>query len=122
MDEKRVYPRIRSDWQLFLAAEGVRKPIGYVRDISLSGALLDFNEDYVLEPGKHRFSLKLRNKQLKPSELVITGLKEWERKEKTEIFLGLLLDEMEKAKRTSLIHFLSRSDKLRVQAFLMEDE
>ena len=56
--------------------------VGYVKDISLTGASLHFVKEYGLEPGKHRFTLKLTNSQLDPSELTISGLKEWERREK----------------------------------------
>jgi hypothetical protein len=118
--EKRAYPRIQSDWRLFLAVGGLQKPIGYVKDISLTGALLFFTEEYELDPDKHRFTLKFKNPQLDPSELVISGLKEWEKREKNEIFLGITLEKLEKEKRTVFIHFLSRSDKLQAQAFLLE--
>jgi hypothetical protein len=120
MKNKRVYPRIRSDWELFLSAEGENKPIGHVRDISLSGALLEFSENYALEPGKHKFSLKIINKQLHPPELVIVGLKEWEITKGNEVYLGIVLDRMEIGLKSSLMRFLSRSDKLQVQAYLIE--
>ena len=120
MKEKRVYPRIKSDWQLFLATGETQKPIEYVRDISLSGASLFFSEDYELDPSKHRFTLQLKNRQLEPSELIISGLKEWETREKNEVFLGITIEKLEKEKKTTLLHFLSRSDKLEAQAFLLE--
>jgi len=91
-----------------------------VRDISLSGALLHFSEEYELDPERHLFTLKLRNPQIKPPELVISGLKEWEKRQKNEVFLGIVLEKLEKEKRKTLLHFLSRSDKLQAQAFLLE--
>ena len=120
MTEKKEYPRIRSDWSLFLSTGEDHRKIGYVRDISLSGALLVFSEDYSLDHSKHRFSLKLMNEQLDPPELEIGGLKEWEKREENEIFLEMRLDELEKEQKRSFIQFLSRSDRLEIQVYLME--
>ncbi len=120
MSEERIYPRIRSEWKLFLSTEGGNKQIGYIIDISLTGVLLFLSEDYKIELGKHRFTLKLENKQLSPSELTISGLKEWDKKGKNAFFLAIKLDKLDKDKRTAFIHFLSRSDKLHAQAFLLE--
>ena len=39
-EDKRVYPRIDSEWPLFLEREGARRQIGRVKNISLSGAHL----------------------------------------------------------------------------------
>ena len=118
--EKRAYPRIQPDWPLYLSDKDTRRSIGYVRDISLSGALLFFSEEYELEPGKHRFTLKLKNDQLEPPELEIKGLKEWETRDKNEIFVGIALDDLKREKRSPLMHYLSRSDSIQVQAFLIE--
>ena len=122
MAEERIYPRVRSEWKLLLTTEGKTKQIGYVIDVSLTGVLLFLSEDYKIELGKHRFTLKLENKQLSPSELTISGLKEWDKKGKNAFFLAIKLDKLDKDKRTTFIRFLSRSDKLHVQAFLLEKE
>jgi hypothetical protein len=121
MEERRVYPRIDSDWALYLGNTEKHRKIGHVKNISLSGVLIFFSEDYTLDPDRHRFSLILRNAHIKPSELTITGLKEWTHTGKTEIMLGLVLDALEKDKRSDFVRFLSRSDRLEVQAFLVED-
>ena len=121
MSESRVYPRIESDWKLFQESAGQKREVGYVKDISLSGASLHFIKEQDLEPGKHRFTLKLTNNQLDPSELTITGLKEWERREKNEVFLGITIERLDRDKRSTFIRFLSRSDKLRAEAILLED-
>jgi len=121
MAEERIYPRVKSEWKLLLTTDGENKQIGYVIDISLTGVLLFLYEDYKIELGKHRFTLKLENKQLSPSELTISGLKEWNKKGKNAFFLAIKLDKLDKVKRTAFIHFLSRSDKLHVQVFLLEN-
>ncbi len=121
MSENRVYPRIESDWKLYLESPKGKREVGYVKDISLSGASLQFAKEYGLEPGKHRFTLKLTNSQLEPTELIISGLKEWERREQNEIFLGITLDRLDREKRSSFVRFLSRSDKLQAEAILLED-
>jgi len=121
MSENRVYPRIQSDWKMYLESPEGKREIGYVKDISLSGASLQFVKEYGLESGKHRFTLKLTNRQLKPSELIISGLKEWERTEQNEVFLGIALDRLDREKRSSFVRFLSRSDKLQAEAILLED-
>jgi hypothetical protein len=121
MSEKRVYPRIHSDWKLYLESPEGKREVGFVKDISLSGASLQFVKEYGLEPGKHRFTLKLTNSQLEPAELIISGLKEWERREKNEVFLGISIDKLEREKRSSFVRFLSRSDKLQAEAILLED-
>lgn len=121
MSENRVYPRIQSDWKLFLESSKGKREIGYVKDISLTGASLQFVKEYGLEPGKHRFTLKLTNSQLEPTELIISGLKEWERREQNEIFLGIAIDRLDREKRSSFVRFLSRSDKLQAEAILLED-
>ena len=122
MTEKRIYPRIISYWPLFLATEKGQKRIGYIKNISLSGALLFFSEDYELETGRHKFSLKLKNQQLKPEELTLTGLKEWVATKKNEVHLALALEELEREKRSVFVRFLSRSDKLHIEAVLLEIE
>ena len=121
MSENRVYPRIESDWKLFLESAGEKREVGYVKDISLTGASLHFVKEHGLEPGKHRFTLKLTNSQLDPSELTISGLKEWERREKNEVFLGIMIDRLDREKRSTFVRFLSRSDKLQAEAILLED-
>ena len=121
MSENRVYPRIQSDWKLYLESREGKREIGYVKDISLSGASLHFTTEYGLEPGKHRFTVKLTNSQLEPTELTISGLKEWERREKNEVFLGITLDRLDREKRSVFVRFLSRSDKLHAEAFLLEE-
>jgi len=121
MAEERIYPRVKSEWKLLLTTDGENKQIGYVLNISLTGVLLFLYEDYKIELGKHRFTLKLENKQLSPSELTISGLKEWNKKGKNAFFLAIKLDKLDKVKRTAFIHFLSRSDKLHVQVFLLEN-
>ena len=82
MIEKRIHPRIDSDWPLFFITDEGQKRIGYVKNISLSGASLIFAKEYSLIPEKHNFTLKLRNPQLEPSELSIAGLKEWTKNRK----------------------------------------
>ncbi len=121
MSESRVYPRIQSDWKLYLEGPEGKREVGYVKDISLSGASLQFVKEYNLEPGKHRFSLKLTNSQLEPTELIISGLKEWERKEQNEVFLGIIIDRLDRKKRSRFVQFLSRSDKLEAEAILLEE-
>lgn len=122
MAENRVYPRIDSDWPLFTTIAAVKKQIGYVKNISLSGALLFFSEEYKLESERHKFTMRLINPQLHPSELTLTGLKEWTVVTENEILLGLMLKELKKAEKTSFIHFLSRSDKLQVEVILLEKD
>lgn len=121
MSESRVYPRIESDWKLFLESPEGKREVGYVKDISLTGASLHFVKEHGLEPGKHRFTLKLTNSQLDPSELIISGLKEWERRENNEVFLGIMIERLDREKRTNFVRFLSRSDKLQAEAILLED-
>ena len=121
MSENRVYPRIQSDWKLYLERPEGKQEVGYVKDISLTGASLHFTTENGLQPWKHRFTLKLTNSQLEPKELIITGLKEWERREKNEFFLGIMIDRLERDKRSSFVRFLSRSDKLQAEAILLED-
>jgi hypothetical protein len=121
MSEDRVYPRIQSDWKLYLETPEGKREVGYVKDISLSGASLHFTKEYGLVPGKHRFTLKLTNSQLDPSELIISGLKEWERREENEVFLGIAIDRLERDKRSTFVRFLSRSDKLQAEAIILED-
>jgi hypothetical protein len=121
MLENRVYPRIQSDWKLYLERPEGKLEVGYVKDISLSGTSLHFVKEYGLVPGKHRFTLKLSNSQLDPSELTITGLKEWERREENEVFVGIAIEKLEREKRAAFVRFLSRSDKLQAEAILLED-
>lgn len=122
MDNRRVYPRIQSDWKLLLETDEGTKEIGYVTDISLSGASLRFTSEYELDEERHRFTLTLRNRQLEPDELVISGLKEWEKPGKNEVFLGIALDGLDREKRSAFVRFLSRSDKLEAEAILLARE
>lgn len=119
-EDKRVYPRIDSEWPLFLERGGARRQIGRVRNISLSGAHLLFTEGYVLNEDRAVVTLKLVNTQIDPAELIISGLREWKEAGKDEVQVGLILNEMEKAARSQLVRFLSRSDKLHVEAILLE--
>ena len=90
--QKRVFPRIKSDWPLSHTTKEGQKNIGYVKNISLTGVHIKFSKDYKLDPEKHTFNLKLKNKQLEPEELSIVGLKEWTNVEKNEVQLGLSLE------------------------------
>jgi hypothetical protein len=119
MKEKRVFPRIESDWPLFIDSDRGRTKIGFIKNVSLSGALLYFLRDYNLDPDRHRFTLLLKNDQLKPSEVTLTGLKEWTHVEENTIMLGLVLEELGKDQRSAFVRFLSRSDKLHVEAILV---
>jgi hypothetical protein len=120
MKEKRAFPRIDSDWPLFLESKEGRAKIGYIKNISLSGALIFFTDEYSLDSEKHRFTLLVKNDQLTPSEIILTGLREWTHVEKKTIMLGLVLEKLEKEQRVAFVRFLSRSDRLHVEAFLVE--
>ncbi len=122
MIERRVYPRIETDWPLFVITDDVQKQVGHVNNISMSGALLIFSKIYDLDPEKHSFTLKLKNQHLDPSEIALKGLKKWIRVKNNEIILSLSLEKVHKEKRTQFTHFLSRSDKLHVEAMLLIDE
>ncbi|MGD0727539.1 MAG: hypothetical protein ABSB63_18470 [Spirochaetia bacterium] len=91
-----------------------------MRNISLSGAHLLFTEGYVLNEDRAVVTLKLVNTQIDPAELIISGLREWKEAGKDEVQVGLILNEMEKVTRSQLVRFLSRSDKLHVEAILLE--
>jgi hypothetical protein len=119
-EEKRVYPRIDSEWPLFLEREGARRQIGRVKNISLSGAHLLFTEGFMLHEDRTVVTLKLVNAQITPSELIISGLREWKGAGKNEVQLGLMLNDVDKVTRSQLVRFLSRSDKLHVEAILLE--
>jgi hypothetical protein len=121
MDKKRVYPRIDSDWPLYLKTDEGQKIIGQVNNISLSGALLHFNKDYELEKDKNLFILKLYNRHMEPPELILEGLKEWTKTENNEVSLALAIEKLQGDERTNFIRFLSRSEKLEVEAFLVEN-
>ena len=121
MSEKRAFPRIQSDWKLYVEGPKGKSEVGYLKDISLSGASLHFSKEYDLDRDKHRFTLKLTNNQIDPAELIISGLKEWEVIERNEVFLGISIDLLERAKRSSFVRFLSRSDKLQAEATIVQD-
>ena len=118
--ENRVYPRIDSEWPLFLERDEARKKIGQVMNISLSGAHLLFTEGYALDEDRNVVTLKLVNTQITPSELIISGLREWKKVRENEVQLGLVLKDMDKETKSKLLRFLSRSDKLHVEAILLE--
>jgi hypothetical protein len=121
MDKKRVFPRIDSDWPLYLQTAEGQKKIGQVINISLSGALLHFNRDYKLEKDKNLFHLKLYNKNIDPPELILEGLREWSKVGGKEQVLALSIEKLNRETRSQFIRFLSRSDKLEVEAILMEN-
>ena len=118
--ENRVYPRIDSEWPLFLERDEARKKIGQVMNISLSGVHLLFTEGYALDEDRNVVTLKLVNTQITPSELIISGLREWKKVRENEVQLGLVLNDMDKETKSKLLRFLSRSDKLHVEAILLE--
>jgi hypothetical protein len=118
--EQRVYPRIDSEWPLFLEREKERRRIGQVKDISLSGVHLLFTEGFHLKEDRTVVTVKLVNTQITPSELVISGLREWKEVGKDDVHIGLVLSDMDKETKSKLVRFLSRSDKLHVEAILLE--
>ena len=122
MEKRRVYPRIDSDWPLFLKSDKGQKKIGQVNNISLSGAVLHFSKEYDLEKNKNIFILKLSNKHMDPPELTLEGLREWTKVEEREVSLALSIEKLGRKEKSNFIRFLSRSDKLSVEAFLMETD
>lgn len=122
MIERRIFPRIETDWPLFVMADGRKKQVGHVNNISMSGALIIFSRIYDLDPDKHSFTLKLKNQHLDPSEISLKGLKNWTRVKDNEIILSLSLEEVHREKRIQFTHFLSRSDKLHVESTLLINE
>jgi len=122
MIERRVYPRIETDWPLFVITDDGQKQVGHVNNISMSGALLIFSKIYDLDPEKHTFTLNLKNPHLDPSEIAIKGLKKWTRVKKNEVILSLSLEKVNREKRTRFAQLLSRSDKLHVEAMLLINE
>ncbi|MCK5095621.1 MAG: hypothetical protein KAR18_12885 [Spirochaetes bacterium] len=122
MIERRVFPRIETDWPLFVIADDGQKQVGHVNNISMSGALLIFSRIYDLDPEKHTFTLKLKNQHLDPSEISLKGLKKWTRVKKNEIILSLSLEKVDREKRTQFTKLLSRSDKLHVESMLLVNE
>jgi hypothetical protein len=121
MESKRVFPRIDSDWPLYLQTAEGQKKIGQVINISLSGALLHFTRDYKLDKDKNLFHLKLHNKNIDPQELVLEGLREWSKVEGKKQTLALSIENLNREARSNFIRFLSRSDKLEVEAILLEN-
>lgn len=122
MQDRRLFPRIESEWPLYLITAEEKKRIGYVKNISLSGAVLFFFKKQDLDPDKNNFLLKLRNPQITPEELTLEGLREWTSMEETESTLALSLEEVKGEKRKNFVRFLSRSDKLEVKAFLYQKD
>ena len=118
MKDRRLFPRIESDWPLFFITGEQKKQIGYVRNISLTGAELFFFKEQDLDPDKTNFILKLRNPQMTPEDLTLEGLREWSQTEEEEATLSLSLEEVKGEKRKNFVRYLSRSDKLHVEAFL----
>ena len=118
--EQRVYPRIDSEWPLFLERENARTRIGRVKDISLSGVHLLFTEGFQLKEDRTVLTVKLVNTRITPSELTISGLREWKEVKQNEVQIGLVLNTLDKEARSKLIRFLSRSDRLHVEAILLE--
>jgi len=122
MIERRIYPRIETDWPLFVITDDGQKQVGHVNNISMSGALLIFSKIFDLDPENHTFTLNFKNLQLDPSEIAIKGLKNWTRVKKNEIILSLSLEKVNREKRTQFTQLLSRSDKLHVEAMLLINE
>ncbi len=120
MKRKVVYPAIESDWRLLLAADRGEEQVGYVKSISLSGAWLALLEGHALDPGRRAFRLLLRNDRLKPPELEITGVKEWRLEEGRQAFLEFT-GELDREKRAAFVRFLSRSDRLQVSVWLLQE-
>jgi hypothetical protein len=121
MDRQRVFPRIDSEWPLYLQTAEGQKRIGEVINISLSGALLHFKKDYKLDKDRNLFHLKLHNKNIDPPELTLEGLREWDKVEGKEQTLALSIEKLNREQRSNFVRFLSRSDKLEVEAILLEN-
>ncbi len=122
MIERRIFPRIETDWPLIVITDDGQKQVGHVNNISMSGALLIFSKIYDLDPEKHTFTLRLKNQHLDPSELPLKGLKKWTTVKKNEIILSISFEKVHREKKTQFTHFLSRSDKLHVEAMLLISE
>jgi hypothetical protein len=118
--EQRVYPRIDSEWPLFLDREDARMRIGQVKDISLSGVHLMFTEGYQLKEDRSVVTVKLINTRITPSELTISGLREWKVVKQNEVQIGIVLNDLDRETKSKLVRFLSRSEKLHVEAILLE--
>ncbi len=119
--EHRVYPRIDSEWPLFLERGDARTRIGQVKDISLSGVHLMFTESYRLNEEHSVVTVKLINARIMPSALTISGLREWKEVTQNEVQIGIVLNDLDRETRSKLVRFLSRSDKLHVEAILLEN-
>lgn len=117
-NEKRAYPRIETAWPLVRESREGQKRIGHVANISLSGALLKFEEGYELEPGVHSVTLRLKNEVLGLPELALRGLREWEQSEKGALDLGIEVRELDHDTKVSFVRYLSRSDGLHVTAVI----
>ncbi|HEB32972.1 MAG TPA: hypothetical protein ENI15_19175 [Spirochaetes bacterium] len=122
MIERRIFPRIETDWPLIVITDDGQKQVGHVNNISMSGALLIFSKIYDLDPEKHTFTIRLKNQHLDPSELALKGLKKWTTVKKNEIILSISFEKVHREKKTQFTHFLSRSDKLHVEAMLLISE
>lgn len=119
--ERRVYPRVESEWKLFLETKsGETEEIGYVQNISLSGVSLKLARAHAVQTEQHRLMIRLRNPRLNPPEELIRGLKEWEFRTKDEAFVGISPEKLTPQARRNVVRFLSRSDRLQVEAFLVK--
>ena len=119
--ENRVYPRIDSEWPLFLEKDEARKKIGQVMNISLSGAHLLFTEGYALNEDRNVVTLKLVNTQTHPFGIDHLRAKRMEEGAgKRGCSLDWSSNDMDKETKSKLLRFLSRSDKLHVEAILLE--
>jgi len=117
MSEKRVYPRIDSSWPLYIESETGLKPIGEVKNISLSGILLSFHDLSRNEPDHMILELILHNPDLASEDIKLIGRSKWTYSGQNEVLLGLSIfeDLQEKKLKDQYIQFLSRSNNLQVQ-------
>jgi hypothetical protein len=116
--ERRVYPRIETEWPLYMDTGEGQQQVGHVANISLSGALLRFDEGYKLDPETHSVTLTLRNDALNLPELSLSGLRTWSDIAEDSVNLAILVEELDSDRRNAYVRYLSRSDRLQVTAIV----
>ena len=117
MEDKRVYPRIGSQWPIYVVRDHQRKQVGRILNISLTGICIEL-EGSDVDSTDYSTTITLKNESVWPPELVVHGTRRWKSAEEGTIVIGLELDDIESDTREALIHYLSRNDALSVDCLL----
>lgn len=117
MNNRRIYPRINTQWPVIFFNRVKEEIIGYVNNVSLNGMNFSLKKKNLEDFDNYSILIKIRNPSINPSELEIKGFKKWSMNKNGSIDLGIELNSFTRENKSTFIKYLNRKEELNITLY-----